>query len=139
MPKGAVARDLLDGLNSRGLLEYGSAIPTTLVHELLGLEMPEQAPKAVYDRLAMAELAAIDFCRNALLSQGKYLAGTSTGYRVLLPSENKGQIDSYMASADRKLSRALRLSRSTPVTAGVRSDQTEVRIHMKKQHLQDAR
>lgn len=125
-------RTLLDSLEEMQLTEYGSVIGTVLVHEILGIRQPSIAPKAVYDRLAMTELAAIDYCRNALLAQGKYLQGTATGYRVLLPSENKGQVDAYMGSADRKLSRALKLSRNTPTQAANAQDQTEARILMKQ-------
>lgn len=124
-------RGLLVALTECGLTEYGSDIPTALVHEVLGIEVPAYAAKAVYDRLAMIELAAIDYCRNVLLGQGKYLAGTRTGYRILLPSENCGQIDSYMSSADRKLSRALKLSRNSVVDTIV-YDQIEARIMLKR-------
>lgn len=124
-------RGLMAGLEERNLLEFGSDIPTELVHELLEIEMPSYAAKAVYNRLAMIELAAIDYCRNILLGHGKYLSGTRTGYRILLPSENKGQIDSYMSSADRKLSRALKLSRNS-IADTVVHDQTEARIMLKR-------
>lgn len=127
-------RGLLAGLQERGLTEYGSDIPAELVHEILAIEVPDMAPKAVFDRLAMIELAAIDYCRNVLIGQGKYLMGTRSGYRVLLPSENKSQIDSYMGSADRKLSRALKLSRNTPGQIDATPDQTEARILMKRGH-----
>lgn len=125
------ARGLLEGITERGLTEYGSDIPRELVHDLLGIETPEYASKATFDGLAMIELSAIDYCRNVLLGHGKYLSGTRTGYRVLLPSENKGQIDAYMSSADRKLARAMKLSRNTAVDA-VTHDQTEARIMLKR-------
>jgi len=124
-------RGLLEVLTDRGLTEYGSVIEASMVHEALGIEHPQVATKAVFDRLAMQELAAIDYCRGVLISHGKYLQGTATGYRVLLPSENKGQVDAYMGSADRKLSRALQLSRNTPGDA-ISHDQTEARIVMKQ-------
>lgn len=132
MSKRDAMRGLMDELTERGLTEYGSIIESSLVHELLGIVHPETAPKAVYDRLAMIELAAIDYCRNVLIGHGKYLQGTASGYRVLLPSENKAQIDSYMGSADRKLSRALKLSRNTPGQLDTKPDQTEARILMKR-------
>lgn len=124
-------RGLLAGLEERNLTEYGSIIEATLVHELLGIEIPSYAAKSVYDQLSMMELAAIDYCRSALINNGKYLAGTPSGYRVLLPSENKNQINNYMASADRKLSRALKLNRNTPSEANLANDNTETRIVMK--------
>lgn len=124
-------RDIFDALHSRGLFEFGAVITTETVHEIMGVEMPDVAPKSVYDRIAMMELQAIDYCRNILLGQGKYLAGTPSGYRVLLPSENKTQIDAYIESADRKLARALKLSRNTP-TESLQPDQTEARIMMRR-------
>lgn len=124
-------RGLLQTLRNNGLTEFGADIPTEIVHKELEIEMPSYAAKAVYDRLAMLELAAIDYCRNVLLGEGKYLAGTRTGYRILLPSENKGQVDSYMSSADKKLARALKLSRNSIADAVVH-DQTEARIMLKR-------
>jgi len=125
-------KDFYANLNEMNLLDYGAIIPTSTVHELLSIEMPASAPKRVYDQLALFELAAIDYVRNILLSQGKYLTGTSTGYRVLLPSENAEQVELYMEAADRKLSRALKLSRNTPQEAKRMPDQTEARILMKR-------
>jgi hypothetical protein len=131
MSKRDAQRGLLDYLDESGLTEYGSIIETCVIHQSLGIVQPAVAPKAVYDRLAMQELAAIDYCRGVLLLRGKYLQGTSSGYRVLLPSENKTQIDAYISSADRKLARALKLSRNTQVDTS-NADQTEARIVMKQ-------
>ena len=135
MSKRDTMRGLLIDLQDMGLTEYGSDIPTELVHSILGIHMPAYASKAVFDGLAMAELAAIDYCRNVLLGQGKYLQGTRSGYRVLLPSENKAQVDSYMSSADRKLSRALKLSRNSPAQDAPVNDQTQARIFMKRSSM----
>lgn len=132
MSKRDAMRGLMEELDARGLTEYGSVIDASLVHSLLGISHPEVASKATYDRLAMIELAAIDYCRNVLIGRGKYMQGTPSGYRVLLPSENKAQIDSYMGSADRKLSRALKLSRNTPGQVDLKPDQTEARILLKQ-------
>ena len=38
-------RDLFAELESGGYLQFGAAIPGKLVREILGLEMPEIAPK----------------------------------------------------------------------------------------------
>jgi hypothetical protein len=135
MSKRETYKEFYSALNDMKLLEYGSTIPTDVVHELLQIEIPSSAPKRVYDQLALLELAAIDYVRNTLLGQGKYISGTSTGYRILLPSENASQIDLYMESADRKLNRALKLSRNTPQEAKRGVDQTEARILMKKHGL----
>jgi hypothetical protein len=126
-------RDLFDELTQRGLTAYGSVIPSEIVHTALGIEVPQVGTKAVFDKLALTELAAIDYVRNVLLGQGKYITSVPSGYRVLLPSENAKQVELYVSSADKKLNRALKLHRNTPKeTAGI-SDQTEVRIALKQQ------
>ena len=124
-------RDVYDTLDQAGLFDFGAVIPRGMVYDLLGLDVPEVASKAVFDRIAMLELQAMDYCRNMLLGHGKYLAGTPSGYRVLLPSENKAQVDAYMESADRKLERALKLSRNSPKASHL-PDQTEARIMMRR-------
>jgi hypothetical protein len=125
-------RDLFAALKAAGLLEWGAVIPREFVHEALGLEFPRVGTKAEFDKLALAELSAIDYVREALLNQGKYIAGTPSGYRVLLPSENQDQINLYISAADRKLKRAMKLNRSTPALVGASPDQTEARILMKQ-------
>jgi hypothetical protein len=124
-------RGLLAQLTGLGLTEFGSVINGELVHHILGIEMPMTAPKSVYDQLALIELTCIDYCRNVLLGEGKYLSGTPSGYRILLPSENKKQIEGYVGSADRKLNRALKLSRNSPVDTDTH-DQIEARIMLKQ-------
>lgn len=126
-------RDLFDELTQRGLTEYGSVISSEIIHTALGIKVPEVGTKAVFDRLALTELAAVDYVRNVLLGQGKYITSAPAGYRVLLPSENAKQVELYMASADKKLNRALKLHRNTPKEATAISDQTEVRIALKQQ------
>lgn len=125
-------RDLYDYLKAEGLLEYGSVIPSSLVHDLLGLEVPAIGTKAQFDRLSLIELAAMDYVRNMLLNRGKYLTGTPSGYRILLPSENAAQVEQYISSADKKLNRALKLCRNTPRSADEMPDQIEARILMKQ-------
>ena len=119
------------------MLEYGSHIPGEVVREVLGLEMPEIGTKAQFDAVALKELQAIDYVRNILLSEGKYLAGAPGGYRVLLPSENKAQVDSYMAQADRKMKRAQRLSRSMPAQNVGQVNQTDARIMLKRDSIRE--
>ena len=125
-------RDLYDYLKAEGLLEYGSVISSSLVHDFLGLEVPAIGTKAQFDRLSLIELAAMDYVRNMLLNSGKYLTGTPSGYRILLPSENAAQVEQYISSADKKLNRALKLCRNTPRSADEMPDQIEARILMKQ-------
>lgn len=126
-------KELLSMLREMKLTEYGSFIEASLVQEILDIEMPESASRKEFAKLEIIEMAAIDYCRAHLLNEGKYIKQVPNGYRILLPSENLGQIESYMDSADRKLSRALKLSRNTPREAAQIPDQTEARIVMKMQ------
>jgi hypothetical protein len=127
-------RELFQELQVRGQTEYGSIIDGAMVRHFLGIEYPELGTKALFDKLALAELAAIDYVRTLLLNEGKYITSTPSGYRILLPSENAKQVDAYIVSADRKLNRALKLNRNTPKEAASTADQTEARIMMKRQN-----
>lgn len=125
-------RFLLELLREDGLTEYGSHIPTEYVHNAIGLQVPEVATREVFNRIGLVEMAAVDYCRAALLNEGKYVSGCKGGYRVLLPSENKSQVDAYISSADNKLCRALKLSKNTPKEVGIAHSQVEARIMLKR-------
>jgi hypothetical protein len=122
--------DFFDELDSRGLLEYGAVIEGNLVRELLEIDLPEYGRKSDFDRAALAELSSVGYVRDQLLKAGKYLAGTPSGYRVLLPSENARQVDALMDSAARKLARARVLNATTPSEFQTQFDQQEARISM---------
>lgn len=109
-----MSKELLNTLRNRGLLEYGSIIKGDDVREILGIEYPEVGTKKAFDEVALAELGAVDYVRNVLLGEGKFITSHHGDYRILLPSENKRQVDAYMKQADRKLRRAHKLSRNTP-------------------------
>lgn len=130
--KRELQRELYTELRARGLLEYGSVIAASVVHGLLDITVPDVGTKSDFDKLSLLELAAIDYVRNILLGEGKYLTGHAGGYRVLLPSENAAQIEQYIGSADKKLNRALKLSRNSPHTQSGHPDQTEARVLMKQ-------
>ena len=132
-------KELFAVLNQEGMIDFGKFIPASLVRETLDLEYPEVATKEVFDRLALTELAAVDYVRNILLGQGMYLMGVRDGYRILTVAENLGQIDQYMHSADRKLNRALKLLKNTPKEPGRYPDQQEARAEMKRDNIRDHR
>ena len=127
-----MSKELFAALMARDLTGYGAEFPATLVHEILGIQYPESASKKVFDDLALRELGAIDYVRNILLGQGKYLEAKGDVYRICLPSENRTHVERYMKSADNKLRRASRLSRSTPATANAAPSQSNVRMHLKQ-------
>jgi hypothetical protein len=127
-----MSKDLLNALRDRGLLEYGSVIKGDDVREILGVEYPEYGTKKDFDEVALAELGAIDYVRNVLLGEGKFITSHQGDYRILLPSENRRQVDAYIAQADRKLRRAQKLSRNTPNVENYKpSANADVRIAMK--------
>ena len=107
-------KDLLAHLRAAGQLEYGSVVMGGHIRALLGLQYPEVGTKKQFDALALTELSAINYIRDRLLSEGKYLVGIRGDYRVLLPSENASQAEALMGSADRKMRRARKLLRNTP-------------------------
>lgn len=128
-------RELLDELDTGGFLHYGKFIPVAVVRDCLDLEYPEVATKREFDQLALLEMAAVDYVRNVLLGRGMYIKGEAAGYRILHISENLAQVEQYMTSADKKLSRGLKLLKNTPREAGSYPDQTEVRAEMKRENI----
>jgi hypothetical protein len=138
MSKQETYRDFLQCLIDEGLTDYGAVIPKQMVYELLGIEVPEVGTQRQFNEIALTELAAVDYVRAYLLNKGKYLAGTTSGYRVLLPSENVVQVESYVSQADKKLSRALKLSRNTPRPAdNAQVDQQEARVLMRQEGIRE--
>lgn len=127
---------LLDWLRSRHLDEFGSVILGDEVRRIIDIDYPEMGTRAQFDALSLAELAAVDYARNVLLGEGKYLTQQNGDYRILLPSENARQVHQYIAHADKKLKRALKLSRNSP-TLGTdsKSDNLSARIMMKRESI----
>lgn len=123
--------DLYDFLLGMEMLDYGKVIPAELIRDTLGLEMPAVGTKAQFDAVALAELAAVDYLRRRLLHEGKYIAGDRGNYRILLPSENKRQVEAYMSQADTKLKRASLLLKNTPQQVSAPADNTAARLLLK--------
>lgn len=130
-----MSKDLLQAVRDNGLDEYGSYFPQSFVHCIIGISIPEVGTAKQFRELELIELGAIDYVRNALLPEGKYLSATPGGYRILLPSENKKQIEAYMRSADRKLRRAIKLNTNTPKVDSVKPDNTGARLMMKRESI----
>lgn len=132
-----IHKALYRALQEAGLLEYGSRIEGEMIREQLGIQTPKTGTKEQFDQIALRELTAVDFIRTLLLREGKYLAGDKGGYKILLPSENRAQVDAYMSQADRKLRRAQTLLRNTPARTHKQVDQTEARIMMKRESIRE--
>jgi hypothetical protein len=129
-----MSKELLTAMRLQGLTEYGSVISGDFVRETIGVTLPVYGNKRDFDGAALAELAAVSYVRDQLLNEGKYLAGHNGDYRILLPSENKAQVEAYMYQADRKLRRAQKLFANTPASVSV-PDNTLARLHMKRSSI----
>ena len=128
----ALMRELYGQLKDNGMLEYGAEIPRDLLLELLAIEVPQTATRDEWARLELQEMSAVDYVRNLLLDQGKYLERTRSGYRVALPSENMAQVDNYMSAADKKIRRGQRLLRSTPEQYVTERKDESARLHLRQ-------
>lgn len=118
-------------LRESGFFEHGEVITGKELREAFGIEEIEYpAMKSEIDSQALKELNAVDYMRNMLLNEGKYLKGMRDSYRVLLPSENAAQVLSYMNSANNKLKRGLKLNKNTQVKYKINPND-EVRAIMK--------
>jgi len=131
---------LYETLKDHGLLQYGSSIPRELVFEVCEIVVPKLADRETFSSIALRELGATDHVRGVLLNEGKYLKGTPSGYRILLPSENSVQVESYMRGADAKLRRGMKLSKNTPAGADAfENDQLAARMLMKREAIKAQR
>ena len=131
-------KNLYTWLYENGRIEYGTVIKGDDIRTFLEISYPPVATKKEFDQLSLIELGAVDYVRNILLGQGMYLAQQNGDYRILLPSENTRQVELYVSSADKKLNRALKLSRNTPRPPGHTNCQMESRILMKKDGMRRA-
>jgi len=126
-----------DKLEELGLLDYGSNIEGRVFREAFDIDDIEYpAMKSEIDAQSLELLAASDYVRNKLLNHGKYLKGVRDGYRVLLPSENAGQVMSYVNSASTKLKRGQKLDKNTPAEYQIHSND-KVRMMMKMEDAKD--
>ena len=131
-----MGKDLFGFLLGEGHLVYGGAFPAESVHRELDIVIPEVGTKAMFAALALIELAAVGYVKEQLLKQGMYLKKDGESYRILLASENADQIRNYQASADRKLLRALKLSKNSPDRT-VEHDKKEVRLVMQRASIRE--
>ena len=128
-------KDLYTHLDGKGLLEYGSNIPASIVHNIADITYPKTGTRKQFQDMQLLELAVVDYVRNILLGEGKALVQDMGDYRILLPSENVKYIERYMSSADKKLKRALKLSRNTPSVDTQDMDASTVKIMLKRESI----
>jgi hypothetical protein len=132
-------KGIIEQLRALGMTNYGSVIEGDLVRKWAGIEYPETGTKEEFDNLALQELSVIDYIRNCLLNEGKYLKAHRDDYRILSPSENSGQVEAYMRSADQKLKRAIKLSKNTPVQSGQSNNSFTARAMLKRESIKEQR
>ncbi len=124
-----------DHLRAHGYFEYGSVIPIQLFRDICNIETITTGTKQDFDAIALQELGYAGYIRNKLLNDGKYFKGERDSYRILLPSENAGQILSFMNSASNKLKRGIKLNNNTPTTHKIQTSD-EVRMFMKQNDVE---
>ncbi len=127
-------KELYTNLKAHNYLDYGSVIPLELFRDLCGIDTILTGTKADFDSIALQELSYATYIRDKLLNEGKYLKGEKDSYRVLIPSENIGQVLSLINSASNKLKRGMKLNRNTPPEFKI-NPSDEVRIIMKEQDI----
>lgn len=128
-------RDLLEYMKACGKTEYGSVTTELEIHNLLGLHEPEKGTRKEFQDVALTVLAATDYVRNVLLGEGKYLTSSNRDFRIVLPSETRKYVMTYVSSADKKLKRALKLSRNMPSIDTDPPSSTTGDILLKQEHL----
>lgn len=130
-------REVYEHLKAHSYLDYGSVIPLQLFRDICEIETITTGTKSDFDDIALKELGYASYIRNILLNNGKYFKGEKNSYRVLLPSENAGQIMSLMNSASNKLKRGIKLNNTTPAEYQC-SHQDNVRMVMKQDEIKDS-
>lgn len=131
--------DLMEWFRANGFDQYGAVMEESELMAYLELKVPETGTWYEFQRIRTAMLDPVDHIRNTLLNEGKYLRKEREVYRVLLPSENAGQVRNYEDSASRKLHRAEKLRANTPAVHKEVNDPQAVRLHMKLLSLRDSR
>ena len=123
---------LLQALIDNALTDYGSFIEGSFVREVLDITLPEFGTRQEFDRISLAELAAIGYVRTKLLLEGKYIAADRGNYRILLPSENLRQVEAYLEASDNKRRKGALLLKNTPPEFVPTLSQVEARACMRE-------
>ena len=117
---------IVEEMEAAKMLEYGEIISNdnllacfgfkpTSIEDLAKLPIKEAIDLSKREDVEAAGLGI--FVCHWLIEQGRYLKKVHSNYRVLLPSENQGQANSYLRSAKKKQQRAQKLLQKTPKSA----------------------
>lgn len=121
-------KTLYDTLDSLGCFEYGGTFTREEVIGLLRVKYIKKGTRADFQTMDLAELAGVGYIRNVLINQGKWIKLTGDHYRVLTPSENADQIESFLSRGRRAFNKANKLAKSTPPEYFKAIDQTKAKI-----------
>lgn len=106
--------DLFDHLELMGCLSYGGTFTRSMVLDAMDVEIILEGTREDFQEMDLAELEAVGYIRNVLINQGKWVVRKGETYRVLMPSENEGQIRAFSQRGDRAYLKATKLAKSTP-------------------------
>lgn len=126
-----MSADLLHAMREAGLTEFGSVIDGRFVRHHLNVTIPDVGTREEFNKIALAELAAIGYVRHHLLYEGKYITAERDNYRIPLPSENVQQVEAYLEASNRKRRKGLALLRSTPPGMAELPSQLGARLSMR--------
>lgn len=133
----SVNETLYETLHDSGELEYGSTVKRARVLEIMGIEEVKFGTQKDFQAQELAELKGVGYIRSILINQGKWIIRKSDTYRVLQPSENEGQIESFARSGNNAYNKAMKLSKSTPPEYMRENDQTAAKIQMRQKAAKD--
>ena len=117
---------IVEEMEAAEMLGYGKIIPTDELMRCFGFtftSLEDLEQMAMKDALEIADREKVEaaglgiFVCHWLIEHGRYLKKVHKNYRVLMPSENQGQADSYLRSAKKKQARALKLLKTVPKQA----------------------
>ena len=128
------AKKLFAFLDEKGLLEYGSVIPVSMVREVADLQYPESGSYKEFKELELRELSIVGWMKDKLLNEGKTIVQRGDSYRIPLASENAYEAERLHAAANRKTARAEKLLRNTPLPPHQRPNNSRTRSQRKQEH-----
>jgi hypothetical protein len=128
----SIEKTLYETLLNSSELEYGSTFKRSRVLDIMGIEDIEFGTQKEFQVQELAELSGIGYMRNILINQGKWIIRKGETYRILHPSENSSQIDSFMRSGSNAYLKASKLAKSTDPRFLIEHDQLAAKIQSRR-------
>lgn len=133
----SLPQTLYETLRNTAELEYGATFSRARVLSIMGIEDIEFGTQKEFQEQELAELSGIGYVRNILINEGKWIVRKGNTYRVLQPSENGSQIDSFMRSGSSAYLKASKLAKSTEPKYLVEHDQLAAKIQSRRKAARD--